>query len=171
VVEHVVYPLKVIPSKKRRKALFQTIHIPETLLMKPSFNFAPCSFFFLLLLLLLLSGCGAALNPYHENFNCDAPDDAGKCVDTKTAYEEAVRIPQIPTQKSAAPEEDVEAARLSRLAELLKEPQTPIIEPPRILRVLILPYKGNGDLFMARYAYLQVESAKWVLTSIDEGIE
>ncbi|MEW6521876.1 MAG: TraV family lipoprotein [Thermodesulfobacteriota bacterium] len=125
----------------------------------------------LCLIPLLLSGCGAALNPYHENFNCQAPDDSGKCVDTKTAYEEAVRTPQIPAQKSAAPEEDVEAARLSRLAELLKEPQTPMIEPPRILRVLILPYKGNGDLFMARYAYLQVEPAKWVLSGIDEGIE
>jgi conjugal transfer pilus assembly protein TraV len=162
--------LRSSPRKREeKKNLFQTIHIPGTLPMKPCSNFAPYSFF--ILLLLLLSGCGAALNPYHENFNCDAPDDAGKCVDTKTAYEEAVRTPQIPAQKSAAPEEDVEAARLSRLAELLKEPQTPMIEPPRILRVLILPYKGNGDLFMARYAYLQVESAKWVLTGIDEGIE
>lgn len=79
--------------------------------MKPSDKITLYPFLFLFL---LLSGCGAALNPYHENFNCDAPDDAGKCVDTKTAYEEAVRIPQIPSQKSAAPEEDVEAARLSR---------------------------------------------------------
>jgi conjugal transfer pilus assembly protein TraV len=125
----------------------------------------------LCLIPLLLSGCGAALNPYHENFNCDAPDNAGKCVDTKTAYEEAVRTPQMPAQKSAVHEEDVEAARLSRLAELLKEPLMPMIEPPRILRVLILPYKASADLFMARYAYLQVESSKWVLTGIDEGIE
>jgi conjugal transfer pilus assembly protein TraV len=114
----------------------------------------------LCLFTLLLTGCGAALNPYHENFNCQAPDDSGKCVDTKTAYAEAVGINQLVKGDKVNTEEDVEAARLSRLAELLKEPQTPMIAPPRILRVLIRPYKGNGDLFMARYAYLQVESAR-----------
>jgi conjugal transfer pilus assembly protein TraV len=158
----------VIPAEKRRreKPFFQAIHIPGTMLMKTSNKLTPCCFF----LLLLLSGCGAALNPYHENFNCDAPDDSGKCVDTTTAYEEAVSVPQ-PPQKASVPDEDIEAARLSRLSELLEEPQTPMIEPPRVLRVLILPYKGNGDLFMARYAYLQVEAARWVLTGVDEDIE
>lgn len=126
-----------------------------------------------LLLLMTLTGCGAALNPYSENFRCQALEDSGQCVDTKTAYEEATGIGQVSGGKppKAKAEESAEAARLTRLAELLHEPQPPMIEPPRILRVLILPYKGNGDLFMARYAYLQVESAKWVLTGIDEGIE
>jgi conjugal transfer pilus assembly protein TraV len=114
----------------------------------------------LCLFTLLLTGCGAALNPYHENFNCQAPDDSGKCVDTKTAYADAVGINQLVKGDKVNTEEDVEAARLEKLAELLEEPQTPMIAPPRILRVLILPYKGNGDLFMARYAYLQVESAR-----------
>jgi conjugal transfer pilus assembly protein TraV len=90
----------------------------------------------LCLFTLLLTGCGAALNPYHENFNCQAPDDSGKCVDTKTAYAEAVGINQLVKGDKVNTEEDVEAARLSRLAELLKEPQTPMIAPPRILRVL-----------------------------------
>jgi len=125
----------------------------------------------LFLLLLLLSGCGAALNPYHENFNCQAPEDNGHCVDTKTAYEEAVGINHLVKGKEENTKKHVDEARLEKLAELLKEPQTPIIVPPRILRVLILPYKGNDDLFMARYAYLQVESARWVLTGISEDIE
>ncbi|MBU0965016.1 MAG: TraV family lipoprotein [Proteobacteria bacterium] len=120
---------------------------------------------------LLLSGCGAALNPYHENFNCQAPDDSGKCVDTPSAYAEAVGINQLVKEGKANTERDVDGARLERLAELLEEPQTPMIVPPRILRVLILPYKGDGDLFMARYAYLQVESAQWLLSDIDEDIE
>jgi hypothetical protein len=42
----------------------------------------------------LLSGCGAVLNPYHENFNCQAPEDTGHCVDTPSAYDEAVGINQ-----------------------------------------------------------------------------
>ena len=120
---------------------------------------------------MLLTGCGAALNPYHENFNCQAPDDSGKCVDTPSAYEEAVGINQLVKGGKENTEKHVDETRLERLAELLKEPQTPMIAPPRILRVLILPYKANGDLFMARYAYLQVESARWVLSDIDEESE
>lgn len=124
-----------------------------------------------LLIPLTLAGCGAALNPYNENFRCQAPEDSGQCVDTKTAYEEAVGLGQGAPSKSSKVAESAEAARLSRLSELLREPQTPMIAPPLVLRVLILPYKGNGDLFMARYAYLQVEPANWVLTGVDEGIE
>lgn len=125
----------------------------------------------LFLLLLLLSGCGAALNPYHENFNCQAPEDSGHCVDTPSAYEEAVGINQLLKGEAANTEKQIDEARLERLAQLLKEPQAPMIVPPRILRVLILPYRGKDDLFMARYAYLQVESARWVLTGIDEDLE
>ncbi|OKY73960.1 MAG: hypothetical protein BM485_16025 [Desulfobulbaceae bacterium DB1] len=121
-----------------------------------------------LFVLLLLSGCGAALNPYHENFNCQAPDDSGKCVDTPSAYAEAVGLNQMVTQGKAGMANDVDQARLEKLSELLEEPQTPMITPPRVLRVLILPYKANADLFMARYAYLQVESSRWVLSDIDE---
>ncbi len=125
----------------------------------------------LLLLPLLLAGCGAALNPYNENFRCQAPEDSGQCVDTKTAYEEAIGFGRGTPGKPSTAEESAEAARLSRLSDLLRAPQTPMIAPPRVLRVLILPYKGSGDLFMARYAYLQVEPANWVLTGVDEGLE
>jgi len=123
------------------------------------------------LLPLLLTGCGAALNPYHENFNCQAPEDSGGCVDTRTAYEEAVGNNESAKDESRTEKKSVDAARLERLATLLKEPRTPMIMPPRILRVLILPYKSDGDLFMVRYAYLQVEAAQWVLTGIDGEIE
>lgn len=127
----------------------------------------------LVLLLLLLTGCGAALNPYHENFNCQAPADAGQCVDTKTAYEESTAITELaedkPDTTRSPPGTDFEAVRLQRLAELLKEPKAPILEPPKVIRVLILPYKGAGEeLFMARYAYLKVDKAQWILTG---GIE
>lgn len=128
----------------------------------------------LILLSLLLSGCGATLNPYHENFNCQAPADAGQCVDTRTAYEEATAVTmQSPYDSSVisstSPKTDFEAIRLQRLAELLREPKAPILEPPKVLRVLILPYKGDGEeLFMARYTYLKVDEAQWILTG---GIE
>jgi conjugal transfer pilus assembly protein TraV len=126
----------------------------------------------LLFLFSLLTGCGAALNPYHEDFNCRAEEDDSHCVDTQIAYEEAIAITDFDIDEGSSQHKDIEEIRLQRLAELLEEPETPMIAPPRIMRVLILPYKGKGDeLFMARYAYLQVESAKWVLTGIDEGGE
>ena len=131
----------------------------------------PYKIFFLCLFSLLLTGCGAALNPYHENFNCQAPEDSGRCVDTPSAYEEAVGINPLVKGQEVNMKKHVDEARFERLAQLLREPRTPIIVPPRILRVLILPYKGNGDLFMARYAYLQVESPRWVLPTIEEDIE
>ena len=87
----------------------------------------------LLLLPLFLTGCGAALNPYNENFRCLAPEDSGQCVDTKTAYEEAIGLGQGAPGKPSTAEESAEAARLSRLSELLREPQTPMIAPPRVL--------------------------------------
>lgn len=101
------------------------------------------------------------INPYHENFNCRAPEDSGHCVDTPSAYDEAIGLKQLAKGETANTEKQIDEARLERLAQLLKEPQAPMIVPPRIVRVLILPYKGGEDLFMARYTYLQVESARW----------
>ena len=130
-----------------------------------------CRIILLFLFPLLFSGCGAVLNPYHENFNCQAPEDTGHCVDTPSAYDEAVGVNQLVKGEAVNTEKQIDAARLDRLAQLLKEPQAPMIVPPQILRVLILPYKGGEDLFMARYAYLQVESARWVLSGIEEDVE
>ena len=124
-----------------------------------------------LLLLTTISGCGAVLNPYNENFRCQAPEDSGQCVDTKTAYEEATGKSLVSASRPLTTADSAGAARLTKVADLLHEPQAPMIAPPKVLRVLILPYKGNGDLFMARYAYLQVEQANWVLTNVDEGLE
>jgi len=126
---------------------------------------------FALLPILFLTGCGSVLNPYHEDFNCQARDAAGHCVDTPSAYAEAVAGHHPATPEVGITEKRIDEARLDKLAQLLKDPQTPMIVPPKVLRVLILPYKGDEDLFMARYAYLQVDSSRWVLTGIDADIE
>jgi len=54
------------------------------------------------------------------------------------------------------------------LTRLLKDPQTPVIMPPKIVRVLILPYQGESgkNLYSARYIYVIVEDARWVLHNI-----
>lgn len=131
------------------------------------------------------------VNPYDEQFHCRAKDTEGKCVDTPTAYQDA-RYPQPavedPAKKdgkvylfgSAISEEPIptppisakDAAKASQyksITDLLDNPEAPLLKPPKILRILILPYKGEkNELFMTRYAYLEVEKASWVLTDIKE---
>ncbi|MCJ7603930.1 MAG: type IV conjugative transfer system lipoprotein TraV [Desulfobulbaceae bacterium] len=176
----------------------------------------------LLLLPLLLSGCGGfekVVNPYEENFKCRTRDDAGKCIDTPSAYKEA-RFPDadnesetscmnangdtipcsgasndsktctdsdgaaIPCPPAGTDGSNIIVTKVSKtninqltaqnsrykaLTELLEEPDRPMLEPPKIMRVLMLPYKGeNDELFMTRYIYLKLKEAQWVLTDINE---
>ena len=125
-----------------------------------------------LLLLLLLTVCGPVLNPYNENFKCRAKDDAGECIDTPSAYQKA-RYPEQSPQDTINPT-PTEQLRLQDnhyrlVSELLEEETKPLLQPPKILRVLLLPYKGEDEeLFMSRYVYLKVEDSQWVLTDISE---
>ncbi len=127
--------------------------------------------------LLGLSACAPlenAVNPYEEEFKCRASDDTGKCIDTPNAYrnarypeiEEPVQ-PGIPASRVNEPDQ-----RYQMVAELLEEPQKPILQPPKIMRVLLLPYEGEGnELFMTRYVYLKVEESDWILSDISETPE
>ena len=120
----------------------------------------------------LATGCARVLNPYEEDFKCKASADGGKCVDTPTAYKDA----RYPTPEAGSPDQQISTAkaeaqdsRYRTLTNLLDDPKAPLLKPPKILRVLLLPYKGEaGELFMTRYAYVEVHPADWVLTDIEE---
>ena len=126
-----------------------------------------------LAVLILVSGCAGvkdAVNPYEENFRCKAKDSEGKCLDTPTAYKEA-RLPGGQLSEATPNTSQIEAqnSRYKALTDLLEAPETPVLNPPKILRVLLLPYKGeNNELFMTRYAYLEIEPSQWVLTEVSE---
>ena len=126
-----------------------------------------------ILILLCISGCAGvkdAVNPYEENFHCKAKDSDGKCLDTPTAYKEA-RLPDGQMSEATSNTSQIEAqnSRYKALTDLLEAPETPVLNPPKILRVLLLPYKGeNNELFMTRYAYLEIEPSQWVLTEVSE---
>lgn len=123
-----------------------------------------------LLLLTALSACAPlerVVNPYEEDFKCKASDDSGKCVDTSSAYKEA-RYPHI-GQGEQTPGVNEHDQRYQMIAGLLEEPRKPLLQPPKILRVLLLPYEGEGEeLFMTRYAYVKVEDSDWILSDINE---
>jgi conjugal transfer pilus assembly protein TraV len=137
------------------------------------------------------------VNPYDEQFHCRAKDTEGKCVDTPTAYQDA-RYPQPAVEDQPAPDpaknngkvylfgsaisegqpipappvsakDAAKASQYKSITDLLDNPEAPLLKPPKILRILILPYKGEkNELFMTRYAYLEVEKVSWVLTDIKE---
>ena len=124
-----------------------------------------------LLILTVVAGCAPvknAVNPYEENFRCRARDDAGQCVDTPTAYRQA-RVPDPATETTSAVQDEAQGERYRAISDLLAAPETPLLNPPKILRVLLLPYRGEAnELFMSRYAYLEIEPAEWVLTEVRE---
>jgi conjugal transfer pilus assembly protein TraV len=125
-----------------------------------------------LLLLMLLTSCGPVLNPYNEDFKCRARDDAGECIDTPTAYKKA-RYPETETTENTelqnGVQQEIQDNRYAVLAQLLQEEKKPLLQPPKILRVLLLPYKGEDEeLFMSRYVYVKIEDSKWILTDLEE---
>lgn len=126
----------------------------------------------------LLCGCSTVLNPYQSSFNCPETEN-GKCVSVQTAYRESLNPllkngetgdcqdcgKEAPDDTGASPrEKEYRAALLGRLTGLLREPETPMVAPPQVLRVLLMPYKGDGgELFMPRYAYFFVDRPSWIL--------
>lgn len=142
--------------------------------------------FLLILFCLCLSSCSSmknVVNPYDEDFHCRAKDTEGKCTDTPGAYQDA-RYPE-PTKEvlvsatdgttvqvnplRVSAKEEAKASQYKTITELLENPKAPLLNPPKVIRVLILPYKGEkNELFMTRYAYLEIEKATWILTDIKE---
>ena len=124
-----------------------------------------------LLILTVVAGCAPvknAVNPYEENFRCRAKDSEGQCVDTPTAYRQA-RVPDPATETTSTVQDEAQGERYRAISDLLAAPETPLLNPPKILRVLLLPYRGEAnELFMSRYAYLEIEPAEWVLTEVRE---
>lgn len=133
----------------------------------------------LLLLALIafsISGCAGVLNPYSENFQCPVMEE-GKCVPIRQAYEESINQPRYITleegKESKKPissqlENEYSDALLEKLTRLIKDPKTPILAPPKIARVMILPYQDETgrELYSVRYVYLIVEDPRWILQNI-----
>ena len=119
----------------------------------------------------LLAACstvGDTINPYKSNFNCPYKE-SGRCISMTGAYDES-RLdksqPTDPAKEGLVPtsgEKTYQEGVYKKLAGLLEEPKTPLIAPPKVMRVLLLPYKNDRDLYMYRYAYFVVDDFRWVL--------
>lgn len=142
---------------------------------------------FILMLSFILSGCARVVNPYSSEFECPQVEK-GKCVGIQTAYEESIKTSDernlarefekgYDSNRTSfkrndlllSPAEQMYVESLYEvMTKLLKDPKTPVVVPPRIVRVLILPYQGSDGKFLysARYTYVIVEDPKWILENI-----
>lgn len=133
----------------------------------------------------VLSGCASILNPYNSEFQCPEPYK-GDCVSTTTAYERSVsgedeerhtickegecskkngkKAPVEQESQSEVKPEGVYQENLFReLSSLIEEPETPVIAPPNVVRILLLSYTGEDNQFYGwRYVYFMDGSPKWI---------
>jgi conjugal transfer pilus assembly protein TraV len=66
--------------------------------------------------------------------------------------------------KAESSETEYRKAVNKKLASMLKEPNTPMLAAPQVMRVLVLPYRGDqNELYMMRYVYLLTDDPKWVM--------
>jgi conjugal transfer pilus assembly protein TraV len=152
------------------------------------------NFIFIALAMAISAGCTG----YSSEFSCPNTYN-GRCVSIQGAYEIALAGKDSPEydpaykqkqkdggkngknateleEQQSDPEEVAHASYKESLYKkfdvLLKEPNTPVVAPPQVLRVLLLPYKGDSnELFMLRYVYFFVDEPKWVLGDSLVGIE
>lgn len=141
---------------------------------------------------LLLSGCstvGSLMSPYSERFSCRNPDH-GQCIHPERAYEDAVegktsRSDPAVTRDRALLRDQARAARgrrreaagayqgyrdsvFAELKGLIDAPVTPMLQPARTVRTLILPYAERqrpDRLYMPRYIYSILDRPAWVVGS------
>jgi conjugal transfer pilus assembly protein TraV len=56
------------------------------------------------------------------------------------------------------------SALYDKFGKLLKEPKTPVVSPPKTMRVLLLPYTGqDNEFYMMRHVYFFVDEPRWIL--------
>ena len=133
----------------------------------------------LLTFVVLLGGC-SVLNPYKSEFTCPQKEN-GKCVGVDNAYYESLTKTKDKSENSESlkkngQEKSSEKGSGQRsellyqeevyrkLTGLLREPVTPLVAPPKVMRVLLLPYKGEGgELFMPRYVYFMADGPRWIM--------
>jgi len=133
---------------------------------------------------LVAAGCAGGLGVYESEFSCPQTYN-GRCISVPDAHDLALKghdgpeyDPNVESSvvKKKAQQEDglasgEESAHVSykqslfkRFDDLLQEPATPVVAPPQVMRVLLLPYKGDGnELYMLRHVYFFVDEPRWVL--------
>lgn len=124
-----------------------------------------------LFILSLSGGCawmGEAVNPYKSSFACPLGDN-GKCINMTDAYKESLQpgedtLQPVKSRNAGSSETMYQDSLYRKLTGLLDEPTTPVIAPPKVMRMLLLPYKGSDkELYLYRYVFFVVDDYSWTL--------
>lgn len=115
------------------------------------------------------------------DIDCDEDEgNPGKCRGEKKANGRKV-VTNTESNASGEPEEmNVEgrnynaykASLYQRINSLIREPVMPVVAPPKTMRALLLPYKGqDGEFYMLRHVYFFVDEPRWILGDSVESLE
>lgn len=137
----------------------------------------------------LLSGCGL-LVPYDDEFMCNMADDYGRCTDVEGAYSAALGGDVVATVEGEAEDKaskksgkrkkgDAAASRVpaidpavnrykraeyNELASMIESPVTPMVQPPHVLRTLIIGYAPQQtEFFSPRFIFYFASEGGFVL--------
>ncbi|PKN16568.1 MAG: type IV conjugative transfer system protein TraV [Deltaproteobacteria bacterium HGW-Deltaproteobacteria-23] len=114
------------------------------------------------------SGKRTEISADHKDENC-SPDDAsaGTCNDGEKGVKHTAG------SKEGSTYNHYRTALFDKFSGLLKEPVTPVVAPPKTMRVLLLPYTGqDNEFYMLRYVYFFVDEPRWLLgDSVSSGEE
>ena len=144
-------------------------------------------------LLVALGGCatvGSMMSPYSEKFDCKNSDH-GQCIHPDRAYADAVAgvasksDPKVTNDRAMLRGQDADRAGMRSQAEaagtaygsyrdsvyrelkgLIEAPVTPMLQPARTVRTLLLPYADRqrpDRLYMPRYVYSVTDKPVWVV--------
>ena len=103
--------------------------------------------------------------PHIHGIDCDYEEDCDEPVAPKKEAPEDTQ-----TREPQTAEEEYRQALYGKIANLLKEPATPMVATPKVMRVLMLPYEGDDNaLYMYRYVYIFAEPPRWILDEIQPG--
>lgn len=57
----------------------------------------------------------------------------------------------------------------SELKKLIDDPKTPVVKPPKVMRILFLGYTDSENQYLSyRYGFVFVEEPKWVISPVEE---
>lgn len=136
-------------------------------------------------LLATLTGC-SVFNPYDSDFLCPKPS-IGKCANMDEAYHDSIDNELVIAPVTSSPgcidcdnsgkaesevgnvnTYDPETAYKHRvfneMANMIGDEDSPIIQPPKTMRMLVLNYEGDAKiLYGHRFVYFLVGEPEWVV--------
>lgn len=151
--------------------------------------------FILIILINSLCACSSIMMPYSDELKCSGTYK-GKCQSVEDAYNdskadidprmydkewlekkkewmeenkalvEARKQNQIQADNQIAPTYRKELFR--ELTDVIQEPETPMVIPPRIVRGLVLNVARDEMFVASHYVYFMIDKPKWVLRKIPE---